>query len=44
MGVAPAGVNIPATGHHHLLIDQPQNLNYDTPLPSNKHVLHFGKG
>jgi len=44
MGVAPAGVMAPNTGHHHLLIDvetlPPDNL----PLPSSDQVRHFGLG
>ena len=43
MGVAPAGVAIGDTGHHHLLIDTDLPPG---PLPSpadDKHV-HFGKG
>jgi hypothetical protein len=43
MGVAPAGVNKPNTGHHHLLIDvDPPQL--DQPLPSDLNHLHFGNG
>ena len=42
MGVAPAGVDKPNTGHHHLLIDgkdlPPENL------PMGKQVTHFGGG
>ena len=43
MGVAPAGVAIENTGHHHLLIDAelpPQNL----PVPADANHVHFGKG
>ena len=42
-GVAPAGYNIPNTGHHHLIIDAdlpPLNL----PIPADKNHVHFGKG
>ena len=42
-GVAPAGYNIPNTGHHHLIIDTdlpPLNL----PIPADKNHVHFGKG
>jgi hypothetical protein len=43
MGVAPAGVDRPKTGHHHLVIDAPlPDLN--APLPTSKHNLHFGGG
>jgi hypothetical protein len=43
MGVAPAGVDMPNTGHHHLIIDtQPPNPN--APIPNDHHHLHFGGG
>ena len=46
MGVAPAGVNVKNTGHHHLLIDLPGDIlpELTQPLPANDHVKHFGKG
>jgi hypothetical protein len=44
MGVAPAGVDVPQTGHHHLLIDLKQPPAMDQPLPMNDNVRHFGKG
>lgn len=43
MGVAPAGVAMADTGHHHLLIDSdlpPFNL----PIPADDKHVHFGKG
>ena len=45
MGVAPAGVEKPSTGHHHLLIDT--TLTPDQakePIPADDHHLHFGGG
>jgi cytochrome c553 len=43
MGVAPAGIEKPNTGHHHLLIDaKPLDLN--EPIPSDFNHLHFGSG
>lgn len=43
MGVAPAGVVWPNTGHHHVLIDtDPPPL--DEPIPNDRNHLHFGKG
>jgi cytochrome c553 len=44
MGVAPAGIEKPNTGHHHLLIDTklPDDLN--EPIPSDFNHLHFGAG
>jgi hypothetical protein len=42
-GVAPAGVVIENTGHHHLLIDTDQpDLNL--PIPKDEHHRHFGGG
>jgi hypothetical protein len=43
MGVAPAGVNKPNTGHHHLLIDVPIPP-LDEPIPNDFNHLHFGAG
>ena len=43
MGVAPAGIDRPNTGHHHLLIDT--NLPpLDEPIPNDFNHLHFGAG
>jgi hypothetical protein len=45
MGVAPAGVEKPNTGHHHLLIDAtltPEQLK--EPIPADDHHKHFGGG
>ena len=44
MGVAPAGVNTPNTGHHHLLIDVAQMPDMSMPLPRTDNVRHFGGG
>lgn len=43
MGVAPAGVPAPNTGHHHLIIDAP-TPSLDSVLPNDAHHQHFGKG
>jgi hypothetical protein len=43
MGIAPAGVDIPNSGHHHLLIDT-QVPPADEPIPSDENHLHFGAG
>ena len=43
MGVAPAGVEMDGTGHHHLLVDRdlpPLNA----ALPATEHSIHFGGG
>ena len=45
MGVAPAGVEKPNTGHHHLLIDttlSPDQLK--APIPMDDTHKHFGNG
>ena len=43
MGVAPAEVERPNTGHHHLLVDtDPPPL--DEPIPNDRNHLHFGGG
>jgi hypothetical protein len=44
MGVAPAGVKIENTGHHHLLIDTDAPADLNAALPSSDKVVHFGKG
>ena len=44
IGVAPAGVETPNTGHHHLLIDVTDMPSFDAPLPANDNVRHFGGG
>ncbi|MEJ2760909.1 MAG: DUF4399 domain-containing protein [Gammaproteobacteria bacterium] len=43
MGVAPAGVDVANTGHHHLLIDT-GTPPLDRPVPSDAHHRHFGGG
>ena len=44
MGVAPAGVQMENTGHHHLLIDADLPANLGLPLPATDNIKHFGKG
>jgi len=47
MGVAPAGVEKPSTGHHHLLIDTtltPEQAKEPIPADDHHHHLHFGGG
>lgn len=42
-GVAPAGIQIENTGHHHLIIDADlPSLNL--PIPADDNYVHFGKG
>ena len=42
-GIAPAGINMPNTGHHHLLINVDE-IDFSKPIPSSKNHLHFGGG
>jgi hypothetical protein len=45
MGIAPAGVEKPNTGHHHLLIDTTlSDEQLKTPIPSDAQHVHFGGG
>jgi hypothetical protein len=44
MGVAPAGVNTPNTGHHHLLVDVATPPDFNIPLPVTENIRHFGAG
>lgn len=44
MGVAPAGVDVPDTAHHHLLVDLKAQPDLNAPLPNNDNIRHFGKG
>jgi hypothetical protein len=45
MGIAPAGVEMDNTGHHHLLIDtDPATIDYSGPLPASDRIVHFGGG
>ncbi len=44
-GIAPAGIDIPGTGHHHLLIDvslSEEDRQYS--IPEDENHLHFCKG
>ncbi len=43
MGVAPAGIQKDATGHHHLLVDTDLPA-LDQPVPTDDHHRHFGAG
>jgi len=45
MGVAPAGVDIDGTGHHHLLVNLPlEDVDLDASLPFSDQTRHFGGG
>ncbi|MDA7681737.1 DUF4399 domain-containing protein [Verrucomicrobiales bacterium] len=43
MGVAPAGIKFPNTGHHHLIIDGAK-FDMKLPLPMSDTIKHFGAG
>ena len=43
MGIAPAGIDKPLTGHHHLLLDvEPPPA--DQPIPADYNHIHLGNG
>jgi len=45
MGVAPAGVEVDKTGHHHLLINKTvDEVDLDASLPFSDTTRHFGGG
>ena len=44
MGIAPAGINFPNTGHHHLLIDLDELPDLKSGIPADAQHMHFGKG
>lgn len=44
MGIAPAGIKVENTGHHHLLVDSDPPADQSLPLPATPTSIHFGKG
>ena len=44
MGIAPAVIDFPNTGHHHLLVDLEKLPDLSKPIPADKNHIHFGKG
>lgn len=44
MGIAPATVDVPNTGHHHLLIDMDRLPSLTKPLQASGQLLHYGAG
>ncbi len=42
-GVAPAGIDLPNTGHHHLLVNA-ELATLDLPIPADAQHIHFGLG
>lgn len=43
IGISPANITKPNTGHHHLIIDAPLPP-FDRDIPNDRHHLHFGGG
>ena len=43
MGIAPAGIKFPNTGHHHLIIDGAK-FDMNLPLQASETIRHFGAG
>lgn len=43
MTVVPAGVEEPASGHHHLIVDADLPV-LSLPIPANENYIHFGDG
>lgn len=43
MGIAPAGVEVAGTGHHHVIVDS-ELPAFSEPIPNDPNHLHFGKG
>lgn len=45
MGVAPAGTVAEGTGHHHLILDVPQEgFDFSVAVPADDNHRHFGGG
>lgn len=42
--IVPAGVDMPMSGHHHLLINVNKLPNLKSPIPADKNHVHFGAG
>ena len=43
-GVAPAGYDIPKTGHHHLLVNAGLPEDLSLPIKADQKHIHFGLG
>jgi len=42
-GIAPAGIQMDNTGHHHLIINA-ELPSFDDEIPADRNHVHFGKG
>ena len=43
-GIAPAGINFPETGLHHLLVNLTELPDLKSSIPADENHIHFGKG
>ncbi|MCZ6585439.1 MAG: DUF4399 domain-containing protein [Gammaproteobacteria bacterium] len=41
--IAPAGIDLPNTGHHHLIVDR-ELVSMDLTIPADAQHIHFGLG
>ena len=44
MEIAPAGKDVPNSGHHHLFIDVKELGSASLPLPASDNIIHYGAG
>ena len=44
INIVPAGVDMPDSGHHHLLINVDKLPDLKLPIPADSNHLHFGAG
>ena len=44
INIVPAGVDMPESGHHHLLINVDELPDLKSPIPADSNHLHFGMG
>jgi len=44
MGVAPAGIDVGNTGHHHILVNAPADIKFNDAMPADAVHRHFGLG
>ena len=44
INIVPAGVDMPDSGHHHLLINVDKLPDMKLPIPADSNHLHFGGG
>ena len=42
-GIAPAGINFPETGHHHLLVNLTELPDLKSSIPADENHIHFGE-